>query len=51
MKIGMFSSDGDVMAPFICVNGLRPNIETYIKYFAEVALTWIKKVAAGRSTA
>ena len=48
MVFRVVSIDDDGMSPFIYRHGFRLNIEAYIKYLKEVALTWIKRVAAGR---
>ena len=43
MVLGVITSDGDVIPPFIFPHGLTPNMETYIKYLEEVLLTWIER--------
>ena len=42
------TSDSDVMSPFILLNGLTLNTETYIKCLTEVMLIYVERVAAGR---
>ena len=38
MMFGLVTSDNDIMSPFIFPNGLRLNMEAYIKYLEEVML-------------
>lgn len=45
---GVTTSDGNTMLPFILLQGLRPNMEAYIKCLEEVVLLWVKKVAVER---
>ena len=49
MVFGVINSDSDVMHPFIFSYGLRLNTEAYTKCQEAEVLTWIKRVAAGRS--
>uniref|UniRef100_A0A0L8HRW6 Paired domain-containing protein n=1 Tax=Octopus bimaculoides TaxID=37653 RepID=A0A0L8HRW6_OCTBM len=48
MVLGVTTSDGDVMSPFIFLHDLRLNTEAYIKCLEKVVLYWVNRVAAER---
>ena len=48
MEFGKVINEGNVMSPFIFLNGLRVNTDTYFKWLDEIVQPLNKTMAAGR---
>ena len=49
MVFGVVTRDGDIMPPFIFHHNLTLNMDALIKHLEKEVLSWIKRLAAGRS--
>ncbi len=41
MMFGVVTTDGDIIPPFIFLQGLELNTEAYVKFLEEVMLPWM----------